>query len=152
VPAGPGRITAGEGDEGTAFPTPARAMRRGPGVACEYESFAFILEPTSCRGSTVTVPDNSSASHPTPAHTLSATLYLISRVALDGGCPRIYQIVIEHLEALAGDAGVDPLLRSTTHRLLCVWERAAAFEAGSAADRERASALMRETLRKAMKS
>jgi hypothetical protein len=84
------------------------------------------------------------------ASALSATLYLMSRIALHGGCPRLALIVMEHLDLVARDADVDPLVRETTHRLFFEWQRSIESAFGNASEQEDAAHLARDAIRKAM--
>lgn len=86
------------------------------------------------------------------ASALSATLYLMTRIALRGGCPRLALIVMEHLDRLAADPGIDPLVRATTHQLFFDWQRHAEATYLDPATSDDAVALARDAIRKAMRA
>jgi hypothetical protein len=95
-------------------------------------------------------PTNSGSPDRAAASALSATLYLMTRIALQGGCPRLALIVMEHLDLLAADPGVDPLVRATTHQLFFDWQRHAEATYVDPAACDDAVALARDAIRKAM--
>jgi len=98
----------------------------------------------------MTMPTEPGAQERATASALSATLYLMSRIALRGGCPRLALIVMEHLDTLARDERVDPIVRSTTDRLFFEWQRSIESAFGNPLAHEDASALARDVIRKAM--
>jgi hypothetical protein len=59
-------------------------------------------------------------------------------------------MVMEHLDLIAGDVNVDPMVRSTTHQLFFEWQRSVESAFGNALERDDASALARDAIRKAM--
>ena len=59
---------------------------------------------------------------------------------------------MEHLDRLAADPGIDPLVRATTHQLFFDWQRHAESTYVDSVAHDDAVALARDAIRKAMRT
>lgn len=66
---------------------------------------------------------SSTRDHDRPEVIVSAALYLMSAYGRNGGCPRLAHMILRHLELIAGNQEVSPLLRGTCAQLVEQWER-----------------------------
>jgi hypothetical protein len=83
---------------------------------------------------------------------MSATLYLMSRIAFSGEASPLSRLVMEHLALLSVDTCVHPTVRQTAHRLFGQWQRFADAPRGPRLDPAEAHLMMHEAIRKAMAS
>lgn len=80
---------------------------------------------------------------------VSATLYLLSRFAISGGCSRLSHVIRQHLRLMAKSENVDPLIRKTCAQLIEEWEQFAA-QTYEPPHKAQAVSVLQSVLRKAM--
>ncbi len=96
------------------------------------------------------MPSKPQAPHCPSASALSATLYLMSRIALRGGGQNLSPAVIEHLALLTVDPCLPPTVRMTTRKLFNEWQHFNESMHSATPHGDGAKNLMHETIRKAM--
>jgi hypothetical protein len=100
----------------------------------------------------MTAPSGTPSPERRSASALAATLFLMSRIALRGSCPRLSLIVMEHLDLLAADTTIDPMVRATSQQLFGEWQRSTAAAFAESGDSEDAGVIARDAIRKAMRA